>query len=291
MQPAVRLRKSPGGGTRQASERACAAAQLRHPSAGKRRRHPHHPGVARSRESVDDSTLHARLDAAHWQYRKPLGSALAERDAAGIVGDGAAGVRTGRRLSPPRRDLCSIERRTSRARRTARVGGDRGLPHAGVGRCCRMVRPLPIHASSLPLLLPQPPLPQVPRRGTGKVVEAAPRRVAARRIFTWSSHSPSPSPPSPSPTRRLSTTSSSAPPPQPCSPLPATPNVSASETSFFAVLHTWGQKDLHFILTCIAWFPAAASPRPTSNGLAAAGRFFSSPGSQHSFPRHFLEKP
>ena len=108
------------GGARQASERACAAAQLRHPSAGKRRRHPHHPGVARSRESVDDSTLHARLDAAHWQYRKPLGSALAERDAAGIVGDGAAGVRTGRRLSPPRRDLCSIERRTSRARRTAR---------------------------------------------------------------------------------------------------------------------------------------------------------------------------
>ena len=39
------------------------------------------------------------------QYRKPLGSALAERDAAGIVGDGAAGVRTGRRLPPPRRDL------------------------------------------------------------------------------------------------------------------------------------------------------------------------------------------
>ena len=34
---------------RQARERACAAAQLRHPSAGERRRHPHHPGVARDR--------------------------------------------------------------------------------------------------------------------------------------------------------------------------------------------------------------------------------------------------
>ena len=55
---ACRLPVSDGrGGARQASERACAAAQLRHPSAGKRRRHPHHPGVARSRESVDDSTL------------------------------------------------------------------------------------------------------------------------------------------------------------------------------------------------------------------------------------------
>ena len=60
---------------------------LRHPSAGKRRQHPHHPGVARSREFVDDSALHARLHAAHWQYRQPVGSALAERDAAGIVGD------------------------------------------------------------------------------------------------------------------------------------------------------------------------------------------------------------
>jgi integrase len=60
---------------------------LRRPSAGKRRQHPHHPGVARSRESVDDGALHARLHAAHWQYRQPVGSALAERDAAGIVGD------------------------------------------------------------------------------------------------------------------------------------------------------------------------------------------------------------
>jgi integrase/recombinase XerD len=83
-------------------------------------------GLLGHEESVDDSTLHARLNAAHWQCGKPLGSAFAERDAAGIVGDGAAGVRTGRRLSPPRRDLCSIERRTSRARRTARDGGDRG---------------------------------------------------------------------------------------------------------------------------------------------------------------------
>src|SRR5208337_1563703 len=48
-------------------------------------------------------------------------SALAERDAAGIVGDDAAGVRTGRRLPPPRRDLGSIERRTYQPQPVKRV--------------------------------------------------------------------------------------------------------------------------------------------------------------------------
>src|SRR5208337_4570257 len=119
------------------------------------------PGVARSRESVDDSTLHAPLHAAHWQYRQPLGSALAERDAAGIVGDDAAGVRTGRRLSPPRRDLCSIERRTSRACRTASDGRDRGLPHGGAERSRRTLRRLRPHPHRLQLL-PQPPLSKMP---------------------------------------------------------------------------------------------------------------------------------
>src|SRR5437899_9721677 len=43
--------------------------------------------------------------------------------------------------------------------------GHRDLPHGGVGRFARMVRPLPIHAYRLPLL-PQPPLSQVSRLGS-----------------------------------------------------------------------------------------------------------------------------
>ena len=49
------------GGGRQAGQRARAAAQLRNPPSGKRSRHPHHPGAAWARESVDDGALHARL--------------------------------------------------------------------------------------------------------------------------------------------------------------------------------------------------------------------------------------
>jgi site-specific recombinase XerD len=78
------------------------APQLRHPSPGERRRHSHHPGLARPRESVDDGALHARLVAGDRPDREPAGSAVASGDAAGIGGEGSAGVRTGRRLPPPR---------------------------------------------------------------------------------------------------------------------------------------------------------------------------------------------
>ena len=93
------------GGARQAGQRACAAAQLRHPPSRERRRHPHHPGFARPRESVDDGALYPRLHAGHRRHGQSARPALAERDAARIGGDGAAGVRTGRRLPPPRREL------------------------------------------------------------------------------------------------------------------------------------------------------------------------------------------
>ena len=55
---------------RQAGERSCPAAQLRDASPGERRRHPHHPGSARSRESVDDGALHASLDASDREPRR-----------------------------------------------------------------------------------------------------------------------------------------------------------------------------------------------------------------------------
>jgi integrase/recombinase XerD len=61
------------GGTGQAGERARAAAQLRHPSAGERSRHTHHTSVVRPRESVDDGALYAGLDPAHRRHRQPLG--------------------------------------------------------------------------------------------------------------------------------------------------------------------------------------------------------------------------
>ena len=49
--PARRLPLSlRGGGLEQAGDGAHAAPQLRHPSAGERHRHPHHPGAARPRQ-------------------------------------------------------------------------------------------------------------------------------------------------------------------------------------------------------------------------------------------------
>jgi hypothetical protein len=56
-------------------------------------------------------------------------SALPERDAARIRGDGATGVQTGRRLPPPRRGLRTGERPRSQARRTARDQSGHDLPH------------------------------------------------------------------------------------------------------------------------------------------------------------------
>ena len=137
------------GGARQARQRACSAPQLRHPSAGERRRHSHHPGSARTREPVDDGALYARLRSAHRQYRESPRSADFEGDAARIRGDGAAGVRTGRRLPPPWRGLRTSERRTSRTRRTAGHQRDHGLPHGGARRPCRTMRGLRPHPHRL----------------------------------------------------------------------------------------------------------------------------------------------
>jgi len=170
------------GGARQAGQRACAATQLRHPPSGERRRHPHHSGSARSREPVDDGALYARLDATHRQYRQSPRSALSERDAARIRGDGAAGVRTGRRLPPPRRRLRRGERRTSRARRTARDQGDHGLPHGGAWRSCRALRGLRPHPHRLQLV-PQSPLSKMPGRGAHGMACSAAGRTAAGPLY------------------------------------------------------------------------------------------------------------
>jgi len=90
------------GWARQAGQRACAAAQLRHPPSGERCRHSYHPGFAGPREPIDDRALYARLHAGHRQHNESPGPAFSECDAARIRGGSAAGVRTGRRLSPSR---------------------------------------------------------------------------------------------------------------------------------------------------------------------------------------------
>src|SRR5665811_2447946 len=67
--------------------------------------------------------------------------------------------------------------------------GHRSLPYSALGRCGRMVRPVSIHSHPVSLL-PEPPLPQVPRRGTCQVVRAAHRRVVAHRILSRGLHAP-----------------------------------------------------------------------------------------------------
>src|SRR5450759_40717 len=66
--------------------------------------------------------------------------------------------------------------------------GHRRLPYYDVGRCGRMVRPMSIHSHPVSLL-PRPPLPQVPGRGTRPVVSTTHRRVVAHRILSRGLHS------------------------------------------------------------------------------------------------------
>jgi len=61
------------GGARQAGQRARSTAQFRHPSSRERRRHPHHPGLARSWESVDDRAIRASPRSSHQQYDESPG--------------------------------------------------------------------------------------------------------------------------------------------------------------------------------------------------------------------------
>ena len=79
----------------------------------------------------------------------PSRPALAAGDAAGLGGEGSAGVRTGRRLPPSRRGLRTGERRTSRTRGAARDRSDHGLPHGAARRPCRALRRLRAHPPSL----------------------------------------------------------------------------------------------------------------------------------------------
>ena len=59
------------GRSRQARHRPHAAAQLRHPSAGKWHRHPHHPGAARPSQRQHHGALRAGRDQHHPRHAEP----------------------------------------------------------------------------------------------------------------------------------------------------------------------------------------------------------------------------
>ena len=93
-------------GLGQARDGAYAAPQLRHPSAGERRRYPHHPGAARSQQPLDHGALYAGLERLDPADREPARSAdaggraarLSRRGHGSALGDGGC-------LAPPRRRL------------------------------------------------------------------------------------------------------------------------------------------------------------------------------------------
>src|SRR6266536_1091533 len=122
------------GRSRQARHRACPAPQLCDASFGEWHGHPHHPGAARPRSSVDDRTLYAgfqRHDRQDAEPARSLGyrsrSARLRRDRVGRIGGGGC-------LPPPRRAVCQthaghigrVERHVMgaiTACRTAALGG------------------------------------------------------------------------------------------------------------------------------------------------------------------------
>ncbi len=93
-------------GLGQARDGTYAAPQLRHPSAGERRRYPHHPGAAGSPQPLDHGALYAgleRLDPADREPPRPADAGgraarLSRRGHGSAIGDGGC-------LAPPRRHL------------------------------------------------------------------------------------------------------------------------------------------------------------------------------------------
>src|SRR6266516_2095956 len=163
------------GRSRQARHRACPAPQLCDASFGEWHGHPHHPGAARPRSSVDDRTLYAgfqRHDRQDAEPARSLGyrsrSARLRRDRVGRIGCGG-------RLPPPRRAVLPDTRRPHRSGGTTRHGRHHRLPHGCARRPCRTVRRLRRNPDRLQLL-PQPALPEVSRTGARAVARRAARR-------------------------------------------------------------------------------------------------------------------
>ncbi len=122
--------------------------QLRHASAGERRRHPRHPGAARPCPPVDDGAVHAGLAGHHRPDREPARAADAgggaARPTAGRHGRRPGG---GGRLPAPRSPMARRAGRSSRPDAAPGDGRDRSLPHRGARRACL---PLPATAAMPP---------------------------------------------------------------------------------------------------------------------------------------------
>src|SRR6201998_730689 len=93
-----------------------------------------------------------------------------------------AGGRGGGHLPPPRAGLACVPRRSREPRPTESHVGDRALPNGGIGRSWRTLRGLRPSAHLLQLL-PQPALPEVPRRGGQGMAGRPPGRTPARSYF------------------------------------------------------------------------------------------------------------
>src|SRR6266853_3348615 len=107
-----------------------------------------------------------------------------------------------------------------------------------------MVRPLPIHAHPLSLL-PQSPLPQVSRSGSGKVASAAPRRVVVYRVLPCGLHTPRAVAAIAFYNKEVAYNLLFAATAETLLTLARDPQHLGVEIGFFAVLHSWGQ-NLHF---------------------------------------------
>ena len=261
-----------GSGLGQAGDGAHAAPQLRHASAGERHRHPHHPGAARPRQSVDHGALHAgRRPTLIARTAEPARPADAGGRAARLIRrpcrSGAGG---GGYLPPPRRRpivepmpaiSAAVERRVMGAIelcRTAALGG-----HA---EQLRRLRPGPHRLQ----LLPQPALPEVPGAGPRRVARRRGRPSCCRcRTSTSSSPCRRRSPRSRSRTRPWSTPSCSGRRPRRCAPSPPTPSISAPRSAS-SPCSIPGGRTCTIIRTSIASCRAAAH-RSTARAGSPAG--------------------
>src|ERR1700712_5157175 len=158
----------------QAGDAPYPALQLRHPPARTGRRHPRHPGAARTRQARHHRALRPGRDQDDPRRHRAAGAPRAADGRTEHNRLTRRATRAGgrRRLPRCRAGLPGGPGRAPEPAPAQGDGGHRAVPHRLPRWSCRGLRRLRPHAHRLQLL-PQPALPQMPRGGRSRVAGRA----------------------------------------------------------------------------------------------------------------------